>query len=474
MSILRPYQTDAIESVRQSLRSGKKAPILVCPTGSGKTVMGSEIIRLTVEKGGKVLFLAHRAELISQTSKKLSDIGVRHEKITAGKVSRLTQAVQVASVQTLIRRDLGSWEPTVIITDECHLACAKSYMDIHARWPNALRLGLTATPRRADGKGLDQVYDDICMGPTVRSLQESGFLAQCRCFSHPRSFDASKLHLHMGEYDMKEAHEEIVRKGIMGNAIEDYKAHGRDMTAVVFCCTVEHAEEVAASFRGAGYAAEHVDGGMAESERKRVLSGVSDGRVKILVSVDLVSVGFDAPILGCAILLRPTQSLTVFLQQVGRILRPYPGKDEAVVLDHVGNVLRHGLLDMVHEWSLDAKKKKKGDKGGKALVWQCQECFSIVPVSDANCPECGTCKPSSGREELENLGGKLEEVNSDFAPSGITKKKEERDCQSRQDFMALGLKRGYKNPAGWAYIQMKLRNERMKSKNKHNFPLLGA
>ena len=321
---LRPYQEQAIASVRIAVMQSDKA-LLVMPTGSGKTVVFSEICRLANEKNKKVLILVHRRELVTQASDKLTKAGVEHGIIAAG-FDPSDQPVQVASVQTLIRRlNTSSFTPDLIIIDEAHHAVAGSWDKIIGHFTDAKIIGVTATPSRLDGRGLGSHFSTLVSGPSVEQLTKLGFLSQHRVFAPPVIADLSNVKTRAGDYANDQLSAAMDRPTITGDAVNTYRlADG--LPAIAFCCSIAHATSVCASFNAAGYRAKLVTGNMPMEERDEAISGLADGRTQVLCSVDVVSEGTDVPAVSAAILLRPTQSEALYLQQVGRILRPQPGK----------------------------------------------------------------------------------------------------------------------------------------------------
>lgn len=395
---LRPYQNDAVAGVRESYIKGKKAPLLVAPTGSGKTVIFSYIAATTSARGKRVLILVHRVELLRQTSAKLNEAGVDHGLISPKFTPKFHAAVQVASVQTLIKRLDKIQPPDLIIIDEAHHAIAGSWRTVVNHFPNARVLGVTATPCRGDGTGLGiecgGVFDDLVMGPQIYDLIDMGFLVKPIIYAPKEKLDLSHIRTVRGDYDIKQVSDLVDKPTITGDAVKHYMRICPGAPAVVFCVSVAHAQHVAEEFRKAGFRAYHADGSLEDDIRARILNGLGNGTVDVVTSCDLISEGTDIPAIGCAILLRPTQSLGLYIQQVGRALRTANGKSHAYILDHVGNVLTHGLPEEHREWSLDGEaRKKRGKKEQEKTinVEQCENCYSInVPAPV--CPVCGHVK----------------------------------------------------------------------------------
>ena len=445
---LRPYQEQAIASVRIAVMQTDKA-LLVMPTGSGKTVVFSEICRLACDKKRKVLILVHRRELVKQASDKLSKAGVEHGIIAAG-FDPSDHAVQVASVQTLIRRlNSGPFRPDLIIIDEAHHAVAGSWDKIIGHFSDAKIIGVTATPSRLDGRGLGSHFSTLVSGPSVAQLTKLGFLSQHRVFAPPVIADLSNVKTRAGDYANDQLSEAMDRPTVTGDAVSHYRRLADGLPAIAFCCSIAHATSVCASFNAAGYRAKLVTGNMPMEDRDEAISGLADGRTQVLCSVDVVSEGTDVPAVSAAILLRPTQSEALYLQQVGRILRPQPGKI-AIVLDHVGSTLKHGFIDDVRAWSLDSKPKRQRKDEPAVQVRQCPECFAAFKPQPV-CPMCGHEFPLKVRE-LTQREGELKELQRLDALDRIEKKEKRKEigrARTLPELLALAKKKGYK--PGWAY-----------------------
>ena len=403
---LRQYQQHAIANLRGALAQYARA-LLVMPTGSGKTVVFSEICRLASTKQRSVLILVHRRELVKQASDKLLNAGVEHGIIAAG-FKPSAHPVQVASVQTLAKRlRTVPAEPDLIIIDEAHHAVAGSWDKILTKFKTARVVGVTATPSRLDGRGLGSHFSTLVSGPSVEQLTKLGFLSPHKVFAPPVIADLSNVKTRAGDYANDQLSQAMDRPTITGDAIGHYKRLADGLPAIAFCCSIAHATSVCEAFNAAGYRAKVVTGKMKMEERDEAISGLADGRTQVLCSVDVVSEGTDVPAVSAAILLRPTQSEALYLQQVGRILRPQPGK-VAIVLDHVGNTFKHGFIDDVRLWSLDSKPKRQRKDEPTPSVRQCPKCFAAFRPQPA-CPCCGHLFKAK-TSQLVNVKGDLLEV----------------------------------------------------------------
>lgn len=441
---LRPYQKDLVERTRLSLRGGKKSPLLVAPCGAGKTVAFSFFAESASSKGKRVLILAHREELVEQISQTLEKFNVRHSFIAAGREFNPVHQVHVGSVFSVIRRLAKLRSPDIIIIDEAH-HCIKSstWGKVLDHFPKAFRVGVTASPARLSGEPLGDIFDDMIMGPTVSELIELGSLCKYKLFA-PSTIDMTGAKSKFGDFLKADLYGAACKPVITGDAIREYGKRAKGKRAIVFCVSVNHAQDVAKSFRDAGYEAISIDGTMPKDVRKGIVRDYREGKIQVLTSCDLISEGFDLPAIEVAIMLRPTQSLALWIQQAGRALRPFPGKEYALILDHAGNAMRHGLPDEDREWSLCGKVKRGG---GEAPVKQCPECFAVMFAGVMACVECGYVFREEARTTT-TVEGDLVEVDADMIRR--QRLKEQGKSVSMEELVQLGMRRGYKNPRGWA------------------------
>ena len=441
--IPRRYQLIAIADLRWALGQGRRSALLVMPTGSGKTVVFVEIARSATLKSKSTLILVHRRELIKQASSKLTAAGVEHGIIAAG-FTPSEHKVQIASVQTLVRRlTTTDFNPDLIIIDEAHHAVAGSWEKITDHFHHARRIGVTATPSRLDGRGLGSHFEALVLGPSVEQLVNGGFLSPHKVFAPPMLADLSQVKTRAGDYANDQLSQAMDRPTITGSACDCYRRFADGLPAIAFCCSVKHASSVCESFKAAGYRAKLVTGNMPMDERDDAISGLADGRTQVLCSVDVVSEGTDVPAVSAAILLRPTQSESLYLQQVGRILRPQNGKI-AIVLDHVGSTRKHGFVDDRRDWSLDSKPKRQRKDEPAPSVRQCPKCFAAFKPQP-ECPCCGHIFKEKTRE-LAHKDGELQEMRREETRE---RKKAQAMARTLPELLALAKKKGYK--PGWAY-----------------------
>lgn len=433
---LRPYQQQLITAIRLQYQLGHRKVLAVLPTGGGKTVIFSHIAQSAARKGNRVLIAVHRQELLDQACRSLP---MPHGVIAANRAMDLSAAVQVASVQTLARRlhKLPRDFFQLIVVDEAHHSNAGTWAQVIEHFRSAHLLGVTATPCRGDGRGLGEWYQAMVEGPSAAWLTDHGFLARARVLAPP-GFDTTGLRKRMGDFDTREAEQRVGT--IMGDCLSHYRKHLSGQTAIAFCCSVAHAEAVAALFMGAGIPAASIDGSMDGATRRDLLQALGTGRIKVLTSCALIGEGVDVPSVGGCILLRPTQSVSLHLQMIGRCLRPSPGK-AAVILDHVGNTLRLGHHLEPREWTLEGIAKRDREKAPSVKV--CPQCFAAMASQVRQCLECGHQFAPEVRE-LQQVDGELVEL------AARERKREQGGAQSLQDLIALGQQRGYKNPVAWA------------------------
>ncbi len=457
---LRPFQASAVAEIRGAYQTGFRRVLFVLPTGGGKTYTFVYIAEQAAIRGNRVCILVHRQELVDQASRSLHAIGCQHGIIAAGYRQDLRQGVQVASVQTLARRlhTIPADFFQLLIVDEAHHAVAGTWAKVLAAMPRAHVLGVTATPERLDGRGLGDQFQTLIEGPDAAWLTDQDFLVPARIFAPP-GIDLSGVK----RFDTRKGHqqsEEILRQGqAMGDAVSHYRRTIEPIhngTAIAFCCSVAHADAVAEAFRAQGISAARLDGSMDRGERRRLIADLGAGVLKVLTSCDIISEGTDIPSVTGAMLLRPTDSLGLHLQQVGRVLRPSPGKPYAVVNDHVGNTLRHGRPTDPREWSLDGQTKRKRAASDALPIKVCDHCFSAIPSAAAICPECGHVFPQAARRELATIEGELQEL-----PAGVIARRKRAavaQARTREELEAIRLERGYSR--GWTDHILRARGNR--------------
>jgi DNA repair protein RadD len=392
MKRLWDFQETDVGNIRAQFLQGAAKVCYTLPTGGGKTVVFVHIALRAVERGHRVCIIVHRGELIEQTCRALTEAGVAHGVIAAG-YPQTDAPVQVAMAQTLANRLDRLDGVQFLIVDECHHALAETWLAIVNAAPIARVLGCTATPERLDGKGLAEVFDALVIGPSVKELITGGYLSPFICFAPERTIDLRGTPVFAGDFAVGDLARRMNVEIVTHDALVEYRKRIDGQSAIAFCVNIEHSRTVARHFRTNGVRARHLDGDTPTAERRQLIAQLATGEVQVITNCNLIAEGLDVPSVGGVILLRPTKSLALFLQQIGRALRPAPGKMRAVILDHAGNVFRHGLPDLEHAWSLEGRPKKKGT----ALVRRCPECEALIPIASRTCPKCGATMPAPAR-----------------------------------------------------------------------------
>lgn len=471
---LRDYQSNAIENLREKIRAGSNANVLIAPTGSGKTVMASEIIQGAERRGNPSLFLAHRKELIDQCHEKLSRFGVSAGVIMGSDRRRDDYLLtQIASVQTLSRRMDRLPPAKLVVIDEAHHSTSRTYRDIIAHYAasGATILGLTATPWPAGRQGLSDIYSDYVVAETMANLIASGSLVSYEAFAYD-SPDLHEVKKARGDFDTKGLALACNTEILVGNIVAEYVKHAMGRRAILFPVNVDHSHTLVSQFRVAGVAAEHLDCHTPKVERERILSGLSSGAVTLVSSVGVLTEGFDCPAAEVCILARPTMSLTLFVQMIGRVLRPCDGKIRALVHDHAGNLMRHGFPEDITDYSLTSTPKRERE------LHTCPFCMVIFGSlkPDGTCPHCGQLVQQPAEEETRGPRGiksvvegkrltadQIREIRADRGAKGLrldltddqiamaeSATKEQRAAEYKR-LISVGVSKNFKK--GWAPTQ---------------------
>ncbi len=365
------------------------------------------------------------------------------------------------SVYDLTVADNHNYFANGFLVHNCHHAVAGQWRNVTDRNPNAFLLGLTATPERLDGKGLGiesgGVYEKLVLGPSVKSLIERGYLSQPRVFAPPINFDDSALRTIAGDYDVKQMSEMLDQPQIIGDCVRHYSKICPNMPAIAFCSTIEHARHTAEQFCNAGFNFKCIDGTMSDFDRRDAIEGLGSGRYDGLTSCNIISEGTDIPVVGCAIFLRKTKSLSLYLQQAGRVLRPYSGKEYSIILDHVRNVENHGFPEDERDWSLEGRRKQKRDED-EIFIRTCPQCYACYKSSLRACPVCGFGAENAikSQREIEFIDAELVEIQK------VQKERERKEANAFNKLLELGKQRGYSNPYAWAKIVLNSRKRKRK------------
>ena len=402
---LRDYQSALREQVREALKNHKR----VCaygPTGSGKTEVGMALVDDLLADGKRVTWCVNRIDLIEQTSKRFDDHGLDHGVVQA-KHHRTSyvKACQIASIQTINRRKIVPGLDVIII-DEAHGAISPTYrkfLDAH----DVPVIGLTATPF---SKGLGTIFGELVHSTTIKELTDEGWLVPARYFAPDRP-DLSGVRITAGDYNEADLAVRVNTARLVGNIVDEWKKRAEGMKTVVFATTIEHSKNIVEQFKLHGVAAEHIDAYTKPDERKDIIDRLRSGETRVISNVSVLAEGFDCPDMECMILARPTRSLIRYLQMVGRVLRPAPGKKEALVLDHSSTVERLGFADEERELSLDDGKSRISKHEAKQAdtPHECPKCHYMMRKKAYPCPHC-LYKPELKQVQMDVAEGTLKEL----------------------------------------------------------------
>lgn len=455
---LRDYQADLTARTGQALRRVRRV-LIVLPPGGGKTVIAAFIAQAFAGRGQQTFFNCHRSELLKQTSGTFSNVGLPHSFIAAGMPMYVDASVQVCSIDTLKNRVLKLKEPKVVIWDECHHIGAAGWAAIMAAWPNAYHIGLTGTPWRLDGTGLGEYFDEMVLGPTAAELIAMGSLAPYRIFA-PSAPDMKGVRRQMGDFAKGETEARMREPKLTGDIINHWLKLSRGLKTVGYAMTRPHSMHMVDLFQQAGIRSAHLDGDTDKGERKRVIAAYANGDIDVLWNVGLFGEGFDLSAwagrpctIDAAILANPTQSLSKYLQESMRPMRPAPGKI-AIIQDHAGNCQRHGYPDDERDWSLDGdggKGRKAANDNAPPPPVTCEGCFmQIKRPLPMQCPHCQK-KLFADFVAPEVKDEPLQEQTE--AMKRATRQRlalEQREAKTLDELVALGRKRGHKHPQQWA------------------------
>lgn len=439
---LRPYQEQIISELYQSMADGFRRPLVVAPCGAGKTVLFAWLAERTQAKGNTVWFLVHRRELLRQTEDTFERFQIPCDTIHIGMVGQVARNAEKFP------------EPDLIVFDEAHHAAAATWRKITDRYPDTWVTGLTATPSRLDGKPLGAIFDRLILGPTTQELIDDGWLAPYRMVAVDTG-DLAGLKRRGADFDMAEASQRLMERAVYGPVLDTFREYVGQSQAIYFCTTIEHSERTANEFRLAGIRAEHFDGTTPAKERERIVERFRAGDTQVLVNCELIGEGFDMPDCDAIGMLRPTASLTIYIQQTGRALRPRAGK-VATIVDHVGNIQRHGAPSENRDWSLTetVRTGRRVKEDGTFAVRRCTECFAVFPAPRPTCPVCGA-EYVPTREEIRSIENvkmhliEMEELEREkrwaLSPEAL------KEARTYSALCVIARHRGYK--VGWAYKQ---------------------
>lgn len=448
---LRDYQEKALREVALNLRLGDRRQIICAPTGAGKTTIAASFIAAMVRRHQRVLFLAHRRELIQQCSARLDLFGLEHGIIMAGtERNRPTELIQVASVQTLIRRKANPFN--VIIVDEAHRTMGATYLKLLEQISPRIVIGLTATPARLDGKPLGAVYGKIVETASMKTLIKRGYLTYPVVYAPPSFIEGlDKVRMKGGDYDPEALADVVDRPKHVGDRVETWLKYAAGRQTIVFGVNRAHAQHLRDAFNehpafsGPGYVAAYLDGDTNHRERMRYLAPDGDlntGRITVLCNVGVLQEGYDCPPVSC-ISLSHTMSETRYLQSAGRGLRPHEGQKDCIILDHGNCTENLGYLSMPREWSLEDHRKPKTIQEEAAIhVRTCKNCFNVYDSRRQKCPLCGYENPKKVKP-IKTASGELVEVDESDPVTAIK--------IVYRHYHKIARDRGYRSASRWAY-----------------------
>jgi superfamily II DNA or RNA helicase len=449
---LRPYQQDLVAKVRVRRR---RCSLIVLPTGAGKTVVISEVIREAENQ--HVLIFVHRREIIFQIRDKLAAFGIEAGLILAGQPMNQMARVQVASVQTLssrcLRGDMDLPNADVVAIDEAHHVRAKTYKQIIERYPDARIIGLTATPSRRDGRGLGSSFEEMVEGPQVAELIDQKFLVGTKVYA-PSTPNLKGVHTRQGDYAEGQLAKRVDLPELVGDIVMHWlRLSGRKRT-ITFATSVGHSRHIEEELRRAGVKVAHIDGSTPKEERDDVLAQLACGDLEVVTNCMVLTEGFDLPDIGCIVLARPTKSMGLYRQMVGRGLRPAQGKDHCLVLDHSGATFQHGFVEDPVRWTLEEDRRAeapehlaRNQSPSERGLLTCSQC-SAVRTAGKPCPECGFM-PKRPVEHVKVRDGDLAHLDRN-GRLHLHLYSEEDKREFYQGLLYLTLSRGHK-PGAAAY-----------------------
>lgn len=436
------YQQDLVDKARNALAAGNQGVLIISPPGSGKSVVISEIARLTVKKGGRVLFFVHRQELVKQIKESFRQQDVDLNYCTIMTVGKVANRLKILP------------KPNLIIVDESQHSRAKTYRKIFDYYSDVPRLGFTGSPWRLSGKGFKDIYSAMIEGPTTKWLIEHHKLAPFTVYGYQLGDKNVLKHSSTGDYT-KQSMDDFTHSIIHGDIVKSWLKFAKDRKTIIYCHSTSFSKKVAQSFRDAGINAVHVDAKTPEGKRDKIMADFKKSKIKILCNVDLISEGFNVPDCSCVVLLRPTQSLVIYLQQSMRAMRYQPNK-HAIIIDQVGNFERFGLPDTDYKWTLEDREKHPRKDSGSTEGFQiktCPDCFAVIKAECVKCPICGHDFSIEIRKIKQKKDQELRAIKAEKFHIDLIAKKKVSELTSFKELTMYAKAKHYKN--GWAWHMAK-------------------
>ena len=461
---LRPAQEKVVDDVRNELKYVQSV-LLRAPCRFGKSVVSSYIAQRTTQNKRRVIFSCHRDAILNQVSKTFDRFNIEHGIVAGSANTNPFALAQVASADTLCNRLwLFDGPAGILIVDECHLWHTKTRKLIidTARDAGWKIIGLSATPMRPDGRPLSDLFDVMVYGPSEFELIMNGDLAKYRVYA-PVDADLKGLKTSGGDYSREDAAARMSKPEIVGNAPQTWRKYAEGMRTVVYCVNRAHGKLVTAEYERAGIPVGYIDGTTPKKEQLRLANALADNEILVLVSVDLMTTGYDlGSLVGrdvtiqCVQLLRPTKSLPLAIQMMMRCMTAWGGT--SIILDHVNMILNkdgttnHGFPDDDRDWNLDGKPRAKKAGETPFNVWRCDECFADVRSTKTECPYCNKEHKPKERK-IEMTEGELQEIKRQEEAERKSKRQEVGRARTLGDVARIAIQRGYK--PGWVIQQAK-------------------
>lgn len=436
------YQQRLVTETRQALSNGNHGVLIVSPPGSGKSVVIAEIARLTTLKKNRVLFFVHRQELVRQIKDSFIEQDVDLHCCTIMTVGKVANRLNILP------------KPNLIIVDESQHSRAMTYRKIFDYYSNVPRLGFTGSPWRLSGKGFKDIYSAMVQGPTTKWLIEHHKLAPFTVYGYQLGDKNVLKHSSTGDYT-KQSMDDFTHSIIHGDIVKSWLKFAKDRKTIVYCHSTSFSKEVARAFRDAGINAVHADAKTPQTKRDKIMKAFKNGEIKVLCNVDLVSEGFNVPDCSCVVLLRPTESLVIYLQQSMRAMRYQPNK-HAIIIDQVGNFERFGLPDTDYKWTLEDREKHPRKDSGSTdglQIKTCPDCFAVIRAECVKCPICGHDFSIEIRKIKQKKDQELRAIKAEKFHIDLIAKKKVSELTSFKELTMYAKAKHYKN--GWAWHMAK-------------------